>query len=79
MGAEAPLVNELEAIIREGTAHGELRDDLSADLLALAIAGLTDLALVQHWTSESTKPSLEEIPELVLSLLLGPGSPSSSE
>src|SRR4029450_2633302 len=79
IGAEAPLVGELEAIIREGAADGELRDDLPADLLALAIAGLTDLALVQHWASESTKPSLEQIPELVLSLLLGPGSPSSSE
>jgi AcrR family transcriptional regulator len=79
MGAEAPLVGELEAIIREGTAAGELRDDVSADLLALAIAGLTDLALVQHWASDSTKPSLKEIPELVLSLLLDAGSPSSSE
>ena len=77
IGAEAPLVGELEAIIREGTADGELRDDLPADLLALAIAGLADLALVQHWASGDAKPSLEEIPELVLRLLLGPGSPSS--
>jgi AcrR family transcriptional regulator len=77
MGAEAPLVDELEAIIREGTADGELREDVPADLLALAIAGLTDLALVQHWASGGAKPSLEEIPELVLSLLLGRG-PSSS-
>jgi AcrR family transcriptional regulator len=79
MGAEAPLVGELEAIIRDGAAAGELRDDLPAELLALAIAGLTDLALVQHWASDSTKPCLREIPELVLSLLLGPRSPSSSE
>jgi AcrR family transcriptional regulator len=77
IGAEAPLVDELEATIRQGSAGGELRDDIPADLLAVAIAGLTDLALVQHWASDSTKPSLEEIPELVLSLLLGPG-PSSS-
>src|SRR4030095_12812901 len=70
---------ERAARIREGAADGELRDDLPADLLALAIAGLTDLALVQLWASESTKPSLEQIPELVLSLLLGPGSPGSRE
>jgi AcrR family transcriptional regulator len=76
IGAEAPLVGELEAIIEEGTASGELRDDLPADQLALAIAGLTDLALVQHWASDSTQPTLEEIPELVLSLLLGPGTAS---
>jgi AcrR family transcriptional regulator len=72
IGAEAPLVGEFEAIIRQGTADGELRDDVPPDLLALAIAGLTDLALVQHWASDSTKPTLEEIPELVLGLLLGP-------
>jgi AcrR family transcriptional regulator len=79
MGAEAPLVDELEATIRAGAASGELRDDVPADLLALAIAGLTDLALVQHWASNGTKPSLEEIPELVLSLLLDPGSAGSSK
>jgi AcrR family transcriptional regulator len=79
MGAEAPLVGELEAIIRQGAAGGELRDDIPADLLALAITGLTDLALVQHWASDGTEPTLEQIPQLVLSLLLGPESPSTSE
>jgi AcrR family transcriptional regulator len=78
IGAEAPLVGELEAIIRQGAADGELRNDIPADQLAPAIAGLTDLALVQHWASDGTKPSLEQIPELVLSLLLGPRSRSSS-
>lgn len=72
--AEAPLTGELEAIIREGMARGELRDDVSAELLALAITGLTDLALVEHWASNGSRPNLEEIPELVLTLLLGPPS-----
>jgi AcrR family transcriptional regulator len=72
MGAEAPLVDELEAIVREGAADGQIRDDVPPDLLALAIAGLADLALVQHWASDGTKLRLAEIPEQVLSLLLGP-------
>jgi AcrR family transcriptional regulator len=72
MGAEAPLVGELEAIIRQGAADGQIRDDMPPDLLALAIAGLADLALVQHWASDGTKLRLAEIPEQVLSLLLGP-------
>jgi len=76
MGAEAPLVGELEAILRQGIGRGELRDDVPADLLALAITGLTDLALVEHWASDGTSPSLEAIPELVLTLLLGPRSSS---
>jgi hypothetical protein len=74
MGAEAPLVGELEAILRQGSARGELRDDVPAELLALAIAGLTDLALVEHWASDDSTPSLDAIPELVLTLLLGPRS-----
>jgi AcrR family transcriptional regulator len=73
--AEAPLIGEIEAILREGVSRGELRGDVPAALLALAIAGLTDLALVEHWASDGTSPSIEEIPELVLTLLLGPRSP----
>ena len=45
---------------------------MPTELLALAIAGLTDLALAQHWASDGTKPSLPEIPALVLTLLVGP-------
>jgi AcrR family transcriptional regulator len=76
MRAEAPLISEVEAILRQGIARGELRDDVPADLLALAITGLTDLALVEHWASDGSRPSLEAIPELVLTMLLGPRSPS---
>src|SRR5262252_2742352 len=44
IGAEWPLTGELEAIIIDGMQNGELRSDVPADLLALAIAGMTDLA-----------------------------------
>jgi len=70
--AEDPLVGALEAIVREGASRGQLRDDVPAGLLALAIAGLTDLAMVEHWASDGARPALEEIPGLVLTLLLGP-------
>ena len=72
ISAEWPLTAELEAIIRSGIQDGELRADLPAGLLALAVAGLTDLALTQHWASGGTRPGLAEIPGLVLTLLLGP-------
>jgi AcrR family transcriptional regulator len=71
ISAEWPLTAELEAIIADGMQDGELRSDVPADLLALAVAGLTDLALAQHWASDGTRPSLPEIPVLVLTLLLG--------
>jgi AcrR family transcriptional regulator len=69
--AEQPLVGELESIIREGVARGELRNDVSERILALAIAGLTDLALVEYWAEDELTQSLDTIPDLVLTLLLG--------
>jgi AcrR family transcriptional regulator len=72
IAAEWPLTAELGAIITDGMQKGEIRSDMPADLLALAIAGLTDLALAQHWASDGTRPSLAEIPALVLTLLIGP-------
>lgn len=76
--AETPLLDAIEAILREGSRRGELRDDVPRETLALAIAGLTDLALAKHWTSDGGAPMLEEIPELVLALLLGPGTPAGT-
>ena len=70
--AEAPLVSRLEEILEEGRRRGDVRDDVSAQVLALAIFGLTDLALVQYWASGDGGPTREEIPGLVLTLLLGP-------
>lgn len=70
--AEAPLVNELANVVREGALAGELRDDLPAELLAAALAGLADLALVQHWATDGANPTIEQIPQLVLQLLLEP-------
>jgi len=40
--------------------------------LTLALAGLTDLALVEHWGTNGTRQSLEAIPDMILALLLGP-------
>ncbi len=82
IGAEWPLTGTLEAIIAEGMQAGDFRGDVPADLLALAVAGLTDLALAQHWASGGARPGLADIPALVLTLLLGRppgrGSPGGS-
>jgi AcrR family transcriptional regulator len=70
INAEAPFTDELTAILAEGARRRQLRTDLPAEQLALAIAGLTDLALAQHWTTGGSEPTLEEIPELVLRVVL---------
>jgi AcrR family transcriptional regulator len=69
--AEAPLVGELETILRDGARSGELRDDVPAEVLALAFAGVADLAMVEYWASGGARLALEEIPQMVLTLLLG--------
>jgi AcrR family transcriptional regulator len=70
ISAEAPFTDELTAILADGARRRQLRADLPAEQLALAIAGLTDLALAQHWSSGGNEPPLEEIPELVLRVVL---------
>ena len=69
--AEAPLTGKLETILGEGARGGEFRTDVPAGILALAMAGLADLAMVEHWASGGARPALDDIPELVLTLLLG--------
>jgi AcrR family transcriptional regulator len=68
--AEAPLTDALRAALADGARLGQLRADLPPDRLALAIAGLTDLALARHWSSGGKEPRLVEIPELVLRVVL---------
>jgi AcrR family transcriptional regulator len=68
--AEAPLTDALRAALADGARLGQVRADLPPDCLALAIAGLTDLALARHWSSGRTEPRLVEIPELVLRVVL---------
>jgi AcrR family transcriptional regulator len=69
--AETPLVHRLQTILREGARSGELRDDQPAELLALALAGLADLALAQHWATGGSQLTIEAIPDIILGLLLG--------
>lgn len=76
--AETPLVHSLETILRDGARSGELRDDQPAELLALALAGLADLALAQHWATGGSEPRIEEIPDLIVGLLLGSPQGGSS-
>jgi AcrR family transcriptional regulator len=70
--AETPLVGELETILRDGARSGELRDDVPAEVLALALAGVADLAMVEYWASGGARLALQDIPLMVLTLLLGP-------
>jgi AcrR family transcriptional regulator len=67
LAATAPLISLVVAALEHGVETGEVRDDVPTPQLALALVGLHEMALVQHWGSGGW-PTYEEIPELVTRL-----------
>ena len=67
--AASPFVERVAEILRDGVARAEVRDDVSAEQLALTFTGLGILELVQHWGTGGT-PSLDDIPDVVTDLFL---------
>jgi AcrR family transcriptional regulator len=66
----APYVVQVQQVLERGLAAGEIRDDRPVGQLALAFVGFQVLLFVQHWGSGGAWPSVEEIPELAVSLFL---------
>lgn len=73
IGAEEPLRSAIEGILVDGVEQGEIRPDLPPATLAEAMLGLTDLALVQYWTSGAPVKELDRIPTLIVALVLDAG------
>jgi len=68
--AAAPFVEPVVEILRDGVERREVRSDLSPEQLGLTFAGLCELAVTLHWGSGGGWPSLDQIPDLVVSLFL---------
>jgi AcrR family transcriptional regulator len=66
----APYVGQVQQVLQGGLARGEIRDDRPVGQLALAFVGFQVLLFVQHWGSGGAWPTLEELPDLVVSLFL---------
>jgi hypothetical protein len=66
----APYVAKVEEVLAHGMASGEVRRDRPTGELAMAFVGILAVLYVQHWGSEGAWPSLEEIPELAVTLFL---------
>ena len=73
--ASAPFLGLLVSLLQEGIEKGEVVGDVPAPQLALALAGLHDLALVQHWGTEHGWPLLDDIPSLVTRLFFDGAAP----
>ncbi|MFQ5699117.1 MAG: TetR/AcrR family transcriptional regulator [Myxococcota bacterium] len=60
----------VETLLRKGVMDGEIRGDRPSGQLALLFVGMLSLLFVQHWGSDGAWPTLDEIPELVVSMFL---------
>jgi AcrR family transcriptional regulator len=75
----APYVGQVRALLELGQARGEIRDDRPTAQLAMAFVGIQVLLFVQHWGSGGAWPTVDEMPDLTVSLFLdGAGTPSRS-
>ncbi len=71
----APYVAKVEEVLERGAARGEIRRDRPPAQLALLFVGTLVLLFVQHWGSGGAWPTLEEIPELAVSIFLDGAHP----
>ncbi len=68
--AAAPYLEAVERVLVDGVAAGELRTDRPLPQLVLLFAGLGQLSLARHFASGGVWPTLEEIPDLVVTAFL---------
>lgn len=64
------FIGVISAILEKGMDRGEIRNDKPAAQLSLAFLGFLTLLYIQHWKSDGAWPSLDEIPDLVVTLFL---------
>jgi AcrR family transcriptional regulator len=65
-----PFVEKVEEVLVGGIAAREVRDDRPVRELALMFVGNLTMMYVQHWGSGGSWPSLEELPDLVVTTFL---------
>lgn len=70
MGHLGTFVGMITEILDQGFTRGEIRSDKPASQLALVFLGMLTLFYVQHWKSDGSWPTLEEIPDLVVTLFV---------
>lgn len=64
------FIGMIERVLDRGIENGEIRKDKPPAQLALVFLGYLTLLFNQHWNSGGTCPSLDEIPDLVVTLFV---------
>lgn len=65
-----PFIEVISKILEDGVDRGEIRKDVPIAQLSLFFLGMLTLLYVQHWKSNGMWPTLEEIPDLVVTLFI---------
>ena len=75
-----PYLAAVEDVLTDGRRRGEVRGDVPVSELALAFVGFLTLLYVQHWGSGGAWPTLDELPDLAVTLFLdGAGGSRTAE
>lgn len=75
-----PFIENTSNILEGGIESGEIRKDIPPTQLSLVFLGFLVLLYVQHWKTDGGWPSLEEIPDLLVTLFMdGAGAPGSEQ
>lgn len=64
------FIEMIARILDVGIENGEIRNDRPTAQMALVFLGLLSLLYIQHWKSGGEWPSLDEIPDLVVTFFL---------
>lgn len=64
------FIEMISKILEDGLEKREIRDDVPIPQLALVFLGMLTLLYIQYWKSRGSWPSLDEIPDLVVTLFI---------
>ncbi len=75
-----PYLAAVEDVLADGRRRGEVRGDVPVSELALGFVGFLTLLYVQHWGTGGAWPTLDELPDLAVTMFLdGAAGPLPAE
>ena len=66
----SPFIDAISEILRRGVEKKEIRSDKPVIHLSLVFLGVLTLLYIQYWKSSGEWPTLDEIPDLAVTVFL---------
>jgi len=70
VGHLAPYLDQVQQVLADGVASGDVRPDRPIAELTLVFVGVLCLLYVQHWGSGGAWPAVDDMPDLAVTLFL---------